>query len=204
MGYSGSTKYWPEGCSVWVGKLCRQKATYLARERLKAAVKVNLPINMSYAEVLLLTNISVQIMQDFSSTENQGRVKSAGQLRPLPCDGKVDSKSCPLLKKRQTTWSPKHFENLNSSMIPSKTPLVGDFGHAESKPLVYLGRTINYCFTGLWASSAPSWGLAICCPNSRQFLLVLHMTQSFGGRIRQSDFAGYKPLQKCNTPQKWL
>ena len=80
---------------AWVGKLFRQKATYLAREPLKAAVKVSLPINMSYAEIWLQTNIWVQITQDISTSENQGHVKRVGQLRPLPCHGKLTARFVP-------------------------------------------------------------------------------------------------------------
>ena len=68
--------------TVWVGKLFRQKAMYLARERLKAAVKVSLPINMSYAEVVLWTNRWVQISQDISLSEN--RVKVQGNYYRCP------------------------------------------------------------------------------------------------------------------------
>ena len=164
-----------------MGKPFRHKATYLARERLKAAVKVSLPINMSYAEVWLWTNIWVQISQDISASENQVRVKSAGQLLPLPCDGKLTARVVPFYKRDKQPNSQIFFKNLNSWMILSNKNFCWWFRACWIQTYLYLGLTMNYCFTGLSASSSPSWGLAICCPNSKRFLSVFYRTQSFWG-----------------------
>ena len=89
-GHNKATKYWPLGrCGkkaalcpwlAWVGKLLRQNATYLALKQLKAAVKVSLFINMSYAEVWSLTKIGVQITQDILPIENPGHANRAEQF----------------------------------------------------------------------------------------------------------------------------
>ena len=110
---------------AWVGKLFKQKATTSAREPLKAAVKVSLPINMCYAEIWLQTNIWVQITQDISTSENQGHVKGAGQLRPPPCHGKLTARVVPFKKRDKQHNSQNILKFLNSKMNPNLAYISG-------------------------------------------------------------------------------
>ena len=79
-----------------------------------------------------------------------GACKSCGAIMTTALWWKVGRESWTLLKKANSLIAKTFKKNLILQWYCQTNTCVGDFGHVESKPCLYLGLTINYCFTGIW------------------------------------------------------